>query len=68
MFIEKIKIPIVPEIMRIDTRTQAIDMQQIDNRRFMYNPDTGLLVLGRQYAATSLMDSSHTRENKVHPL
>lgn len=33
--------------MRIDTRTQAIDMQQIDNRRFLYNPDTGVLVLGR---------------------
>ena len=62
MPIEKIKIPIVPEIMRIDTRTQAIDMQQIDNRRFMYNPDTGLLVLGRQYAVTSLMDSSHAGE------
>ena len=62
MFIEKIKIPIVQEIMRIDTRTQAIDMQQIDNRRFMYNPDTGLLVLGRQYAVTSLMDSSHAGE------
>ena len=31
--------------MRIDTWTQAIDIQQIDNRRFMYNPDTGLLVL-----------------------
>ena len=45
MFIEKVKIPIVPEIMRIDTWTQAIDIQQIDNRRFMYNPDTGLLVL-----------------------
>lgn len=28
--------------MRIDTRTQAIDMQQIDNRRFLYNPDTGV--------------------------
>lgn len=62
MFIEKVKIPIVPEIMRIDTWTQAIDIQQIDNRRFMYNPDTGLLVLGRQYAVTSLLDSSHAGE------
>lgn len=62
MFIEKIKIPVVPEIMRIDTWTQAIDIQQIDNRRFMYNPDTGLLVLGRQYAVTSLLDSSHAGE------
>ena len=48
--------------MRIDTWTQAIDIQQIDNRRFMYNPDTGLLVLGRQYAVTSLLDSSHAGE------
>ena len=39
------KIPIVPEIMRIDTGTQAIDMQQIDNRRFLFNPKTGVLVL-----------------------
>ena len=45
MFIEKVKISVIPEIMRIDTWTQAIDIQQIDNRRFMYNPDTGLLVL-----------------------
>ena len=62
MFIGKIKIPIVPEVMRIDTWTQAVDIQQIDNRRFMYNPDTGLLVLGRQYAAVSLTDSSHAGE------
>ena len=62
MFIEKVKISVVPEIMRIDTWTQAIDIQQIDNRRFMYNPDTGLLVLGRQYAVTSLLDSSHAGE------
>ena len=44
MLIEKI--PIVPEIMRIDTRTQAIDMQQIGNWRFLFNPKTGVLVLG----------------------
>ena len=47
-------IAITKEIMRIDTRTQAIDMQQIDNRRFLYNPDTGVLVFVRQYAAASL--------------
>lgn len=37
-------------------------MQQIDNRRFMYNPKTGILVLGYQYAATSTMVSSHANE------
>ena len=39
-----------------------IDIQQIDNRRFMYNPKTGILVLGYQYAATSTMVSSHANE------
>lgn len=53
---------IINGLMRIDTGRQRIDMQQIDNRRFMYNPDTGLLVLGRQYAVTSLLDSSHAGE------
>lgn len=56
------KIPIVPEIMRINTRTQAIDMQQIDNRRFMFSPKTGVLVLGRQYKETSLVNASHAVE------
>lgn len=56
------KIPVVPDAMRIDTRTQAIDMQQIDNRRFMYDPDTGILVLGRQYAEAGLLVSSHAVE------
>ena len=37
-------------------------MQQIDNRRFMYNPKTGILVLGYQYAATSILISSHANE------
>lgn len=60
MFIERI--PITADIMRIDTRTQAIDVQQIDNRRFMYNPKTGVLVLGRQYAETGLVIASHAVE------
>lgn len=48
--------------MRLDTRRQKIDMQQIDNRRFMYNPKTGILVLGYQYAATGTLVSSHANE------
>lgn len=47
MRIEKEKIEIAADIMRIDTFTQTIDMQQIDNRRFLFNPRTGVLVLGR---------------------
>ena len=60
MLIEKI--PITADIMRIDTGTQTVDMQQIDNRRFMFDPDTGILVLGRQYAETNLVNSSHAAE------
>ncbi len=60
MLIEKI--PIVPEIMRSNSRTQAIDMQQIGNRRFLFNPKTGVLVLGRQYQETSLVNASHAVE------
>lgn len=56
------KTPIVPEIMRIDTGTQAIDMQQIGNRRFLFNPKTSVLVLGRQYQETSLVNASHAGE------
>lgn len=56
------KTAITKELMRIDTRRQKIDMQQIDNRRFMYNPKTGILVLGYQYAATSTLISSHANE------
>ena len=56
------KTAITKELIRIDTRRQVIDIQQIDNRRFMYNPKTGILVLGYQYAATSTMVSSHANE------
>lgn len=56
------RIPITAGFMRIDTRTQAIDIQQIDNRRFMYNPKTGVLVLGRQYTAKNSVTDSHAAE------
>ena len=35
-------------IMRIDTNTETFDIQQIQNRRFMYNPQTGTLILSVQ--------------------
>lgn len=48
--------------MCIDTSKQVIDIQQIHNRRFLYNPRTGILVLGFQYAPKSLLLSSHAAE------
>ena len=59
------KITITAGFMRIDTRTQAIDIQQIDNRRFMYDPKTGVLVLGRQYTAKNSVTDSHAAELAV---
>ena len=35
-------------------------MQDISNRRFMYNPKTGILVLGQQYGKTRGLPGSHT--------
>ncbi len=49
-------------LMRIDTRRQVIDIQQIANRRFMYNPKIGILVLGYQYETTKKVISSHANE------
>lgn len=60
MLIEKI--PIVPEIMRIDTRTQAIDIQKINNRRFLFNPKTGVLILGKQFGKAKGLPGSHAEE------
>ena len=62
MRIEKEKITITKEIMRIDTRRQTIDMRQINNRRFLYNPKTAVLVLGRQYGKTKGLPASHAED------
>ena len=42
------RIDITNGIMRIDTNTETFDIQKIQNRRFMYNPQTGTLILGIQ--------------------
>jgi hypothetical protein len=47
MGIEKTRVDLADSIMLIDTTTQHFDMQAIENRRFMFNPDTGSLVLGK---------------------
>ena len=59
---EKAKIEIQNDVMRIDTGQTAFDMQQIENRRFMYQPQTGTLILGYQYKGNHLA-SSHADEH-----
>ena len=48
--------------MRIDTAQSSFDMQEIQNRRFMFNPQTGTLILGRQYSGNQIV-SSHAEEH-----
>ena len=56
------KLPIVSAVMRINTAEENIDMQQIKNRRFMYDPKTETLILGRQYGNVKGVPSSHAEE------
>ena len=46
-------------MMKLDVAVQAFDMQDISNRRFMYNPKTGILVLGQQYGKIRGLPGSH---------
>jgi DNA-binding cell septation regulator SpoVG/16S rRNA G966 N2-methylase RsmD len=58
------KIPITGDVMRIDTAKQSFDMQEIENRRFMFNPQTGTLILGKQYPLSNKeLMSSHSEEH-----
>ena len=48
--------------MLLDTSRTSFDMQQIENRRFMYQPETQTLILGYQYKSSRLI-SSHAEEH-----
>ena len=48
-------------LMVIDVKREIIDILQITNRRFMYNPQTGTLILGDEMYGKSIC-SSHSQE------
>lgn len=48
-------------LMVINVRWKIIDALQITNRRFMYNPRTGILLLGNEIYGKSIR-SSHAQE------
>ena len=50
------------DLMLIDTNRAAFDMQAIQNRRFMFSPQTGELILGKQYRGNTLF-KSHAEEH-----
>ena len=53
---------VIQNRMLIDTKNQQFDMQQIDNRRFMFNPKTGVLLLGVQYKPSKKIYGSHAED------
>ena len=48
-------------LMVVDTKREIIDILQITNRRFMYNPQTGILILGDEAYGKSIA-GSHAQE------
>ena len=48
-------------LMVIDVKREIIDILQITNRRFMYNPQTGTLILGDEIYGKTIC-SSHSQE------
>ena len=59
---EKQKIEITKGLLLIDTNHAVFDMQAIQNRRFMFSPQTGELILGKQYRGNTLV-KSHAEEH-----
>jgi hypothetical protein len=56
------EIPITDNEIKINTKKQFINMQKIQNRRFMFNPQTGTLLLGRQHGK-NVLTGSHAEEH-----
>lgn len=48
-------------LMVINVKREIIDVLQITNRRFMYHPQTGILILGDEMYGKSIC-SSHAQE------
>ena len=56
------KITFENHLCMIDTKTNSFDMQEIENRRFMYSPDSCELIIGEQYKGNDLI-ASHAEEH-----
>lgn len=52
-------VPIERRLMKLDVKAHKFNMQEIENRRFMYNPKSGGLILGYQYGKTKGLPGSH---------
>ena len=61
----KRKVEIMRGLMNIDTNTEYFDMQDIENRRFMFSPQTGTLLLGVQYSSNAIFYSHSEEYHKI---
>ena len=59
--IGRTKRPVEKSLMVIHVKREIIDILQITNRRFMYNPQTGILILGDEMYGKNIC-SSHAQE------
>ena len=57
---------IIKNRLLIDTKNQYFDLKEIDNRRFMYNTKTGILVLGAQLPPSRKIRGSHAEQIAHH--
>lgn len=46
-------------LMKLNVKIHCFDMQEIENRRFMYNPKSGVLIFGYQYGKTKGLPGNH---------
>ena len=53
---------IIKNRLLIDTKNQSFNMQEIDNRRFMFNPKTGILLLGAQFPPSRKIRGSYAED------
>ncbi len=58
------QIKIRPELMVIDVLQESFDIHEIGNRRFMYCPQTGRLILGFESCGKD-MSLSHAKEHML---
>jgi len=50
-------------VLLVNTQSASFTINDIRNRRFMFSPDTGELILGRQYKGSKLY-ASHAAEHE----
>ena len=48
-------------VLLVNTQSASFTINDIRNRRFMFSPDTGELILGRQYKG-SMLYASHAAD------